>query len=103
MRPFHEISRRAFGAVGIAFGCCRKSAPTLGLLVWEGYADPKLKGKVSRWDDLSSVYMAAQVLGYDQLDHLLCTTSPTRFGRGCGGELRWRSMRYLPLFSDFRY
>jgi putative spermidine/putrescine transport system substrate-binding protein/spermidine/putrescine transport system substrate-binding protein len=30
--------------------------------------DPKLKGKVSVWDDLSTVYMAAQVLGYDKPD-----------------------------------
>ena len=30
--------------------------------------DPKYKGKVSVWDDLSTVYMAAQVLGYDKPD-----------------------------------
>ena len=30
--------------------------------------DPKLKGKVSVWDNLSTVYMAAQVLGYDKPD-----------------------------------
>jgi len=35
---------------------------------WSILWDPKLKGKVSLWDDLSSVYMAAQVLGYDQPD-----------------------------------
>ena len=33
---------------------------------WSILWDPKLKGKVSLWDDLSSVYMAAQVLGYDK-------------------------------------
>jgi putative spermidine/putrescine transport system substrate-binding protein/spermidine/putrescine transport system substrate-binding protein len=33
---------------------------------WNVLWDPKLKGKVSVWDDLSTVYMAAQVLGYDQ-------------------------------------
>jgi putative spermidine/putrescine transport system substrate-binding protein/spermidine/putrescine transport system substrate-binding protein len=33
---------------------------------WSVLWDPKLKGKVSVWDDLSTVYMAAQVLGYDQ-------------------------------------
>jgi putative spermidine/putrescine transport system substrate-binding protein/spermidine/putrescine transport system substrate-binding protein len=33
---------------------------------WSVLWDPKLKGKVSLWDDLSSVYMAAQVLGYDK-------------------------------------
>jgi len=30
--------------------------------------DPKYKGKVSVWDDLSTIYMAAQVLGYDKPD-----------------------------------
>jgi len=35
---------------------------------WAVMWDPKLKGKISVWDDLSSVYMAAQVLGYDKPD-----------------------------------
>jgi putative spermidine/putrescine transport system substrate-binding protein/spermidine/putrescine transport system substrate-binding protein len=35
---------------------------------WNVMWDPKLKAKVSVWDDLSTVYMAAQVLGYDQPD-----------------------------------
>jgi len=35
---------------------------------WVALWDPKLKGKVSLWDELSSVYMAAQVLGYDKPD-----------------------------------
>jgi putative spermidine/putrescine transport system substrate-binding protein/spermidine/putrescine transport system substrate-binding protein len=35
---------------------------------WSALWDPALKGKVSAWDDLSTVYMAAQVLGYDQPD-----------------------------------
>jgi len=35
---------------------------------WNVMWDPKLKGKVSVWDDLSTVYMAAQVLGYDKPD-----------------------------------
>jgi spermidine/putrescine-binding protein len=35
---------------------------------WSIMWDPKLKGKVSVWDDLSTVYMAAQVLGYDKPD-----------------------------------
>jgi spermidine/putrescine-binding protein len=35
---------------------------------WNVMWDPKLKGKVSVWDDLSTVYMAAQLLGYDQPD-----------------------------------
>ena len=35
---------------------------------WAVMWDPKLKGKVSVWDDLSTVYMAAQILGYDKPD-----------------------------------
>lgn len=35
---------------------------------WSVLWDAKLKGKVSVWDDLSTVYMAAQVLGYDKPD-----------------------------------
>jgi len=35
---------------------------------WGVMWDPKLKGKVSVWDDLSTVYMAAQMLGYDKPD-----------------------------------
>jgi len=33
---------------------------------WADLWDPKLRGKISVWDDLSTVYMAAQVLGYDK-------------------------------------
>lgn len=35
---------------------------------WNVMWDPRFKGKVSVWDDLSTVYMAAQVLGFDQPD-----------------------------------
>jgi spermidine/putrescine-binding protein len=35
---------------------------------WNLFWDPKYRGKVSVWDDLSTVYMAAQVLGYDKPD-----------------------------------
>jgi putative spermidine/putrescine transport system substrate-binding protein/spermidine/putrescine transport system substrate-binding protein len=35
---------------------------------WTILWDPRVKGKVSVWDDLSTVYMAAQVLGYDKPD-----------------------------------
>ncbi len=35
---------------------------------WTIFWDPKYKGKLSVWDDLSSLYMAAQVLGYDKPD-----------------------------------
>jgi spermidine/putrescine-binding protein len=33
---------------------------------WNVLWDPKYKGRISVWDDLSTVYMAAQVLGYDK-------------------------------------
>ena len=35
---------------------------------WAALWDPKLRDKISAWDDLSTVYMAAQVLGYDKPD-----------------------------------
>jgi spermidine/putrescine-binding protein len=35
---------------------------------WSDLWNPKLKGKISLWDELSSIYMAAQVLGYDKPD-----------------------------------
>jgi spermidine/putrescine-binding protein len=35
---------------------------------WMTMWDPKLREKISVWDDLSTVYMAAQVLGYDKPD-----------------------------------
>jgi spermidine/putrescine-binding protein len=41
-----------------------KPAPDSWSVLW----DPKFKGKISLWDELSSVYMAAQVLGYDKPD-----------------------------------
>ena len=37
-------------------------------LSWAVLWDPKYRGKVSVWDDLSTVYMAAQLLGYDKPD-----------------------------------
>ena len=41
-----------------------KTAPNSWSVLWE----PTLRGKVSVWDDLSTVYMTAQVLGYDRPD-----------------------------------
>jgi spermidine/putrescine-binding protein len=41
-----------------------QQAPDSWSILW----DPKFKGKISLWDELSSVYMAAQVLGYDKPD-----------------------------------
>jgi spermidine/putrescine-binding protein len=35
---------------------------------WSMFWDTKYKGKISVWDDLSTVYMAAQLLGYDKPD-----------------------------------
>ena len=35
---------------------------------WAVFWDPKYRGKVSVWDDLSTIYMAAQILGYDKPD-----------------------------------
>jgi putative spermidine/putrescine transport system substrate-binding protein/spermidine/putrescine transport system substrate-binding protein len=35
---------------------------------WTALWDSKWRGKISVWDDLSTVYMAAQVLGYDKPD-----------------------------------
>ena len=35
---------------------------------WAVFWDPKYKGRISVWDDLSTVYMAAQILGYDKPD-----------------------------------
>ena len=38
---------------------------------WTIFWDPKYKGKISVWDDLSTLYMAAQILGYDKPDPAL--------------------------------
>jgi spermidine/putrescine-binding protein len=35
---------------------------------WSAFWDPKYRGKISVWDELSTVYLAAQVLGYDRPD-----------------------------------
>src|ERR1700728_1838005 len=35
---------------------------------WNVFWDPKYRGKISVWDELSTVYMAAQVLGFDKPD-----------------------------------
>jgi spermidine/putrescine-binding protein len=35
---------------------------------WGIFWDPRYKGKISVWDDLSTLYMAAQLLGYDKPD-----------------------------------
>ena len=45
---------------------------------WAVLWDPKLRNRISVWDDLSTVYMAAQVLGYDKPDpsHLYNLSDP---------------------------
>jgi len=35
---------------------------------WAIFWDPKYKGKISVWDDLSTLYMTAQLLGFDKPD-----------------------------------
>jgi spermidine/putrescine-binding protein len=35
---------------------------------WNVLWDPKYRGKISVWDDVSTIYMAAQVLAYDKPD-----------------------------------
>ncbi len=35
---------------------------------WSILWDPKYRGKISVWDDLSTVYMTAQILGFDKPD-----------------------------------
>ena len=35
---------------------------------WTVLWDPKYKGKISVWDELSTIYMTAQILGYDKPD-----------------------------------
>jgi len=35
---------------------------------WNVFWDSKYRGKVSVWDELSTIYMAAQILGYDKPD-----------------------------------
>jgi len=41
-----------------------KEAPTS----WKVFLDPKYKGKVSMWDDISNIYLAGQVMGLDKTD-----------------------------------
>lgn len=35
---------------------------------WDLFMDPKYKGKIALYDDISTVYLAAQMLGYDKTD-----------------------------------
>jgi spermidine/putrescine-binding protein len=35
---------------------------------WSIFWDPKYRGKIALWDELSSIYMTAQILGFDKPD-----------------------------------
>ena len=35
---------------------------------WDLFMDPKYKGKIALYDDISTIYLAAQMLGYDKTD-----------------------------------
>jgi spermidine/putrescine-binding protein len=49
---------------------------------WSVLWDAKLRGKISVWDDLSTVYMAAQVLGFDHSDpHALYNLSDDQLAK----------------------
>lgn len=41
-----------------------KDAPTS----WSAFWDPKYKGKVSVWDDISNIYLTGQIMGLDKND-----------------------------------
>lgn len=41
-----------------------KEEPTSWSIFW----DPKYKGKVAVWDDISNIYLMGQILGYDKTD-----------------------------------
>jgi len=62
---------------------------------WNVFWDPKYKGKVSVWDDLSTVYMAAQMLGYDKPD-------PTRLYNLSDDQLEAVKKKLLELKPNVR-
>src|SRR5208283_1823439 len=62
---------------------------------WNVMWDPKYKGKISVWDDLSTVYMAAQVLGYDKPD-------PTHLYNLSDDELEAVKKKLLELKPNIR-
>jgi spermidine/putrescine transport system substrate-binding protein len=65
--------------------------PTSWSILW----DPKYRGKVSVWDDLSTVYMAAQLLGYDKPD-------PSRLYNLSDQELEGVKQKLLELKPNVR-
>ena len=50
---------------------------------WSALWDPKLKGKISAWDELSTIYMAAQVLGSTSPIPTIFTISVTKNWKTC--------------------
>jgi spermidine/putrescine-binding protein len=62
---------------------------------WEILWDPKLKGRVSVWDELSTIYMAAQLLGYDKPD-------PSHLYRLSDEELERVKKKLLELKPNIR-
>ena len=62
---------------------------------WNVFWDPKYKGKVSVWDDLSTVYMAAQVLGFDK-------TSPSQLYNLTDEQLEAVKKKLLELKPNIR-
>src|SRR5579864_8008394 len=62
---------------------------------WSVLWDPKYRGKISVWDDLSTVYMAAQILGYDKPD-------PSHLYNLTDGELDAVKKKLLDLKPNIR-
>jgi len=62
---------------------------------WEVFWDPKYRGKISVWDDLSTVYMAAQVLGFDKPD-------PSQLYNLSDGQLEAVKKKLLDLKPNIR-
>ena len=62
---------------------------------WSLFWDPKYKGKISVWDDLSTLYMAAQLLGYDKPD-------PSRLYNLSDDELAAVKQKLLALKPNVR-
>jgi putative spermidine/putrescine transport system substrate-binding protein/spermidine/putrescine transport system substrate-binding protein len=62
---------------------------------WNVFWDPKYRGKVSVWDELSTVYMAAQVLGFDKPD-------PTHLYNLSDAELEAVKKKLLELKPNIR-
>jgi putative spermidine/putrescine transport system substrate-binding protein/spermidine/putrescine transport system substrate-binding protein len=62
---------------------------------WAVFWDPKLKGKISVWDDISTIYMAAQVLGFDKPD-------PGHLYNLSDGELQATRKKLIELKPNIR-